>query len=132
MQAEVSSRCPYAVLPLSFEAYLQSRGSKTRAQLRYSRNRLRRQVPAARFIRVETPEAFETAFDALVRLHQARWTRRGLPGSFSTPEFKTFHRAAARAALASGALRLCSQIDDVFAHLLLPRRFTRALLQCRF
>ena len=116
VRAEVSSRCPYAVLPCSFEAYLQSRGRKTRAQLRYSRNRLKRQVPEARFIRVETPQAFEPAFDALVRLHQARWTQRGQAGSFSTPEFKTFHRAAARAALASGALRLYAlQIGDAFA-----------------
>ena len=110
-------------------------GAKPAPNFARSRNRLRRQVPAARFIRMETPEAFETAFDALVRLHQARWTQRGQAGSFSTPEFKTFHRAAARAALASGALRLYAlQIGDVFAAIYYCFRVGSRvhLLQCRF
>ncbi len=55
---------------------------------------------------VRTEEELEPALDALVRLHQARWQSIGEPGSFALPGFESFLRAAARASLAEGRLRL--------------------------
>jgi CelD/BcsL family acetyltransferase involved in cellulose biosynthesis len=55
---------------------------------------------------VQTEEELEPALDALVRLHQARWRSLGEPGSFALTGFESFLRAAARASLAEGRLRL--------------------------
>jgi CelD/BcsL family acetyltransferase involved in cellulose biosynthesis len=59
-----------------------------------------------RFRRVETADDLETAMDALVSLHQARWQSKGDPGSFAIPGFEDFLREAARLSLAEGRLRL--------------------------
>ncbi len=124
--AAVAARCPYAVLPRSFAAYLQSRGSETRGQLRAKQHRLMRDYPSANFRRVRAAAELDAAFEALVRLHQQRWTERGLPGSFSNAPFIDFHRAAALAALAQDRLRLYyAQIDGVFAALYLCYRTGR-------
>lgn len=101
-----TSRCPYAALPSTFDEYLGSRGSETRGQLRAKRRRLARDFPEARFGRVERPEELAPVFESLVRLHQARWTRQGRPGSFSNARFIEFHRWVARDGLARGTLRL--------------------------
>jgi CelD/BcsL family acetyltransferase involved in cellulose biosynthesis len=44
--------------------------------------------------------------DDLVRLHQARWTSKGEPGSFVRGSFEEFLREAMRTTLADGRLRL--------------------------
>ncbi len=102
----MSSLSPYAVLPDSFEAYVSSLGAATRKRLHYNRHRLLRAMPDVQFCRVRTVSELDSAFKALVRLHQARWTARGEPGSFARPGFKAFHTAAARAGLANGSLRM--------------------------
>lgn len=59
-----------------------------------------------KFHRVETVAELEPAMDALVRLHQARWTSKGEPGSFSIPGPEQLLREAAQRALTDGHLRL--------------------------
>ena len=63
-------------------------------------------VPGMQFSVVEDAVELEPALDDLVRLHQARWTSRGEPGSFVIPRFDEFLRETARQALAEGRLRL--------------------------
>ncbi len=64
------------------------------------------QLHACAFERVTTPQGLESAMDALVRLHQARWISKGHPGSFSLSRFESFLRGAATASLGEGRLRL--------------------------
>jgi CelD/BcsL family acetyltransferase involved in cellulose biosynthesis len=59
-----------------------------------------------RFRRVESESELDSALDALVRLHQARWISKGQPGSFSVAGFEQMVRRAARAALSESRLRL--------------------------
>ncbi|MEN3333269.1 MAG: hypothetical protein V7641_2634 [Blastocatellia bacterium] len=61
---------------------------------------------ACEFRRVQTPDDLETAMDALVRLHQARWNARGEPGSFTIHGFEGFLRNAARMSLRDQRLRM--------------------------
>ena len=62
------------------------------------RNRLRRadrtyiQSGLVQSHPASSPMEFVQAFDVLVDLHQRRWNSRGLPGCFSLPRFKAFHR----------------------------------------
>lgn len=44
----------------------------------------------------ETVEQAESIFDEMVRLHQARWTAAGYPGSYSSERFREFHRSLIR------------------------------------
>ncbi len=127
--AAAKAQCPYAVLPASFEAFVQSRGSKTRKQLRLSRNYLSQDFPSARFGMVRTADEFDPAFEALVYLHQQRWAERGQPGAFAGTQFTNFHRATALAALARPAqdrLRLYFlEIENAYAAVYLCYRTGR-------
>ena len=58
------------------------------------------------FNRVRTLDELVPAMDALVRLHQARWTSKGEPGSFALPGVEELLRESARYALSKGLLRL--------------------------
>ena len=107
-RTEVSARCGYAELPNSFDTYLQGRGSTTRRDLRLKRRRLDEAVPGVRFVIASTPEEVERVLSALVQMHQARWRRRGYPGSFATERFIRFQRGVALSALRDGYLRLYS------------------------
>ena len=55
--------------------------------------------------RVTSADGLETAMDALVQLHQARWQSKGQPGAF-TPTFQAFLRDAMRDALRKSQLAL--------------------------
>ena len=100
------TRCLNAVLPATFEEFVQSRGQHTRAEFRRKGRKLLRDETDVRFGRVTGVDEFPQIFDALVRLHQERWTQLGERGIFSSTPFTAFHRAAALDALASGQLRL--------------------------
>jgi CelD/BcsL family acetyltransferase involved in cellulose biosynthesis/glycosyltransferase involved in cell wall biosynthesis len=56
-----------------------------------------------------TADTFDARFDDLARLHALRWSARGEPGGvIADPAILAFHRDAARALHARGALRLWS------------------------
>jgi CelD/BcsL family acetyltransferase involved in cellulose biosynthesis len=64
----------------------QHRNRLRRADRTYIQSGLVQSHPA------NSPPEFEQAFDVLVDLHQRRWNSRGLPGCFSLPRFRAFHR----------------------------------------
>jgi CelD/BcsL family acetyltransferase involved in cellulose biosynthesis len=88
-----------------WETLLGNLGKSTRRNVLRSVRRVNEEYEVE-FHLVRTEEELEQAFDALVRLHQARWRSIGEPGSFALPGFESFLKAAARASLAEGRLRL--------------------------
>src|SRR5205085_1657873 len=63
---------PYAVLPDSWEEYLQSRTSKLRKRLRYLERALGREHQFE-LRQVAAPDELDPAFSELFRLHDLRW-----------------------------------------------------------
>lgn len=60
-----------------------------------------------------TQENLDELFDALLRLHQARWSTRGEPGVLADPRVQQAHREALLGLLELGALRLYAlRLDD--------------------
>lgn len=59
-------------------------------------------------IRIERAQEdnFEELFEALLRLHRARWTDQNLPGMLADEALQRFHREAARGLLDGSVLRL--------------------------
>jgi CelD/BcsL family acetyltransferase involved in cellulose biosynthesis len=58
-------------------------------------------------------ENLDELFDALFRLHQARWSTRGEPGVLADPRVQQAHREALPGLLELGALRLYAmRLDD--------------------
>jgi CelD/BcsL family acetyltransferase involved in cellulose biosynthesis len=88
-----------------WESVLANLSRSTRKNLLYETRRLFNSH-ACQFRRVATMDDLETAMDALVRLHQARWNARGEPGSFTIPGFECFLRDAARMSLRDNRLRM--------------------------
>ena len=91
-----SSPCPVLTLP--------DLPAGIRRKLRMSRHRAER----AGGWTVETADAATLAacFEALVRLHQARWVAQGEAGVLADPAVQAFWHEAAPALLAAGMLRL--------------------------
>jgi CelD/BcsL family acetyltransferase involved in cellulose biosynthesis len=81
--------CPFADLTGGFEAYLGALSSNSRQQ---ARRLLREGERAGAALETVAVDQQAGAFDDLVRLHQARWTREARPGVFATARFTTFHR----------------------------------------
>ncbi len=55
---------------------------------------------------MRTGEEFDQFFEILIKLHQGRWQRRGMPGAFASPLFRAFHREIAAKLLAEGRATL--------------------------
>ena len=96
------TKCAVAELPGSFDEFLGKLGQGTRGEFRRKRRKLLKDVPSARFSRVEDAAELQHVFGEMVRLHQARWTRLGQSGSFASPLFEAFHRAASLEMLRRG------------------------------
>ena len=96
--------CSAVALPADFEDYLAGLGSKFRQSYRQRTNKLLRSCDV-RFFRTESEAELPAHLDALFRLHQARWTRAGRPGSFADPRMRSFYDDVSRRLLRSGRLR---------------------------
>lgn len=96
--------CPALQLPPGPERLLESVPARTRENLCYYRRRLQR-AGCARF-EVATEATLGELLDAVIRLHQARWRRRGLPGGFASTAVRRFHAEAVPGLLQQGWLRL--------------------------
>jgi CelD/BcsL family acetyltransferase involved in cellulose biosynthesis len=105
-QMEDADPAPLLRLPSSWEEYLRGLGPNLRASLGRSRRKLERDHERVTFARVERPDELPRTWQALVRLHQARWCSRGELGSFVKPGFEELHRRFAQIALDRGWLRL--------------------------
>lgn len=99
------NRSHYIDTTTDWEEFRQSLSRSTRKHLTRQMRRFLEKYECD-FNRVSTPEQLGPAMDALVSLHQARWTSKGEPGSFALPGFEELLREAARHALSKGLLRL--------------------------
>jgi CelD/BcsL family acetyltransferase involved in cellulose biosynthesis len=104
-QVATCSRSHYIDTTVDWETFRQSLSRSTRKHLTRQMRRFSESFQC-RFRRVETEEELAPAMAALVRLHQARWTSKGEPGSFALPGIEELLRGAAQDGLAEGRLRL--------------------------
>jgi len=98
-------KCPYVLLPETWEAYWGSLSKKTRFNIGYAQRQMARELGELHLDtagEAELPEAME----ALFALHTRRWRRRWLPGGFFHPRVRQFHREWAAVAYRNGWLRL--------------------------
>ena len=97
-------RCPVLKIENAGEDLANLISTHFRKKLRYYRRALSR----AGEVTVETCDAtnIDQFLAALFELHAARWQRRGLPGVLAAEVDQQFHRAATRALLDAGALRM--------------------------
>lgn len=92
-------------LPEEFGLYLGRLPGKIRYQMRAGLQRLDSAGVVVRSADRE-PDSLEMFLSELFRLHQLRWTRRGVPGLFADPRMRDFYRVLAKRMLGRGWLRL--------------------------
>lgn len=103
-RATTCDRAPYIDTSVEWSAFKRSLGRSMRRNVEYYGRRLRRRY-ACEFAIVRTQDDLDAAMNALVRLHQARWTSKGQFGAFSGGPFESFLRHAMSQSLANGRLR---------------------------
>jgi CelD/BcsL family acetyltransferase involved in cellulose biosynthesis len=113
--------CPRIALPFQLERLLESLPARMRENLRYYRRRLA-QAGRPRF-EVATEATLEELLAAVIRLHQARWRRRGLPGGFVAAAVcrgrMLYYLGGfdpAHAALSPGTLLTAHAMEDAIRH----------------
>jgi CelD/BcsL family acetyltransferase involved in cellulose biosynthesis len=79
-----------AALRQAGHRHLDALSANTRSQLRRSLREYTERGPLA-VTRADTCESAHAYLDALTRLHQSSWGRRGRPGAFADPVFGRFH-----------------------------------------
>jgi CelD/BcsL family acetyltransferase involved in cellulose biosynthesis len=100
--------CPYIRLPGDWETYYNTvLGQRKRKNYRRDQRRYAEVFGDAwSWQRLRQAAELPVFFEALVALHQAKWTALGEQGAFGTPELRAFHRAVAERFLDLGWLRL--------------------------
>ena len=88
----LSSMCPYLHLDQSWDAFLKSRGSRLRKNLRASLRRLESEGPV-RLEVAESPEDVVRAFDVAMDLHRRSWKRKKQVGLSLSVQYREFFRA---------------------------------------
>ena len=103
--------CPYLDLPADVPAgerwqkLLGAYSKKTRSNINYYERNLQRAFTVeSRVISCESELA--GSFERLFELHRRRWSRRWLPGVFTSERLQSFHVEAGRRLLQRGRLRL--------------------------
>lgn len=96
--------CPVLALPASVDAMAETVPHAMRRALRLNRNRAAR--AGGWHVETATAPTFPALMAELVRLHQARWTAAGEPGTLADPRVLAFHADAAPMLLEAGLLRL--------------------------
>jgi CelD/BcsL family acetyltransferase involved in cellulose biosynthesis len=97
--------CPTLALRPSIDALDDVIPAAFLKKLRYSRRRLQREFDVSFESAIDRASA-AALFDALLRLHRARWEQRGERGVFDQPNVVAFHREIIPAFLARGWLRM--------------------------
>jgi len=116
---EICNRSHYVNTQQSWESFNRGLRKSMRTNVSYYTRRLFKLFDC-KFRTVTTPEELESAMDAFVRLHQARWQSKGELGSFALPSFEDFLKEAMRASLVEGRLRLWTlELSGVTAAVLL-------------
>jgi CelD/BcsL family acetyltransferase involved in cellulose biosynthesis len=103
-ELEFHRHCPVIRLTPTWEAF----AAKLGKNLRQNVGRRQRQLEKAFAAELCTADAasLPSAMEALFRLHNARWRRRGALGAFSGARLQAFHHEVARRFLERGWLRL--------------------------
>lgn len=102
---EYSSKSAAVALPDSWDLYLRMLSSEDRKNLaRYTRRLEARH--AVRIYRCSESDQLQGGLEALFRLHQGRWEAVGEPGTFSSPERRSFYAQLSQHLLARGWLEL--------------------------
>lgn len=96
---------PYISLPESYDQFLRACKSRVRSKIRCDRRRLAG-LKEPLFRKTAGPSELDADIDELVRLHQARWESRKMPGAFSDRRFLSFQRSVMREMLKNGHLEL--------------------------
>lgn len=96
--------CPIIALGNTWDEFYRGLGKNMRQNLGRRRRQVARQF-AAEFD-VVGADAVDETMEALFRLHNARWRKRGVPGAFANPRIQDFHRELSRSFLSRGWLRL--------------------------
>lgn len=76
-------------LPKSWDEYLKSTSGSLRYKIKRGRKEFAKLGGTYGF--VEKKSELYKVVEALERLHQYRWSSKGIAGAFSSPEWKTFH-----------------------------------------
>ena len=98
-------RAPYIDTSVSWDDYKRALGRSMRRNVEYYGRRLFK-THGCEFRLARTRDEAEQALDALVRLHQERWTSAGQPGSFSDPMLRALLGDAVRSEFDAGRVRL--------------------------
>lgn len=110
-QAEVCNRSYYVDTTVDWETFITGLSNSARSNaLRRTRRLL--ESHNCRLKRVESGAELESAMDALVRLHQARWQSKGEPGTFALPNVEEFLKQAMRISLGEQRLGLTTLAVD--------------------
>jgi len=96
--------CPFVALPATWDEFTARLGKRMRENVAYYPRRLAREFRVE--IDVADTAGVAAAVDDFIRLHQARWRARGLPGALGGARLRAFHHAAAPLLLERGWLRL--------------------------
>lgn len=84
------NKCPYLLLPESYDAFLQGLSPKKRKYIRYNLNRLRASFDV-KLVDYSQPQQCAEGMKYLVELHKKRREGIGSYSSFSDPKVLSFH-----------------------------------------
>ncbi len=96
---------PYISLPDSYDQFLRACKSRVRSKIRCDQRRLAG-LKKPLFRKTAGLSELDADIDELVRLHQARWESKKMPGAFSDGKFLSFQRSVMREMLKNGHLEL--------------------------
>ncbi len=102
-RVERRARCPYITLPDSFDAFLKSRNSHFRQQLRRYRRKIERDL-SVEWKQVGVDVDVAAGIEALARLHQERMEATERGGNFRKQDYLVFHRDLAERMVQTGQL----------------------------
>ncbi|MBI5588799.1 MAG: GNAT family N-acetyltransferase [Deltaproteobacteria bacterium] len=102
---------PYIKLPSSWDDYLGSLSASMRYKIRNERRKLQRSHQAV-FSKARRAEDLGLFLGELIKLHQSRWTSKGMEGAFSNQKFVEFHERVLPIMLKNGHLDLILLSDN--------------------
>jgi len=101
-----------ADLPNDWSSFRKQISRNTHKRMKARQNRLSA-LENVRFHKCETQEEVDVAYEALVRLHKARWKLKGHSTSFGSESYCAFHKALMRQLLLNNQLWLITlKVDD--------------------
>jgi CelD/BcsL family acetyltransferase involved in cellulose biosynthesis len=101
-------KCPYSLLPKSYDALLSGLKRKHRKELRRNLRRLEKEGFKVHFVDYSGTPKIADGMNTLFDLHQKRWKQKGFSGVFADPEFRSFNLDIARLFSKEGWLGLYS------------------------